>query len=381
MTTPKAGLDLLLRHGDLRELLAEPALTPVTDLLDEGAVVFRIDAFGLTANNVTYAALGDAFSYFKFFPARDGYVRVPVWGFGDVVASRASGVSVGERYYGFFPMSRYLVTSAARVNDLGFMDGVAHRAPLPAIYNHYARTSTDPAYRSDAEDLQMLLRPVFTTAFLIDDFLAKSDFFGADEVIFSSASSKTAYGAAFLLHARTTRPKIIGLTSNANIAFTRSLGVYDEVLTYDAAATLSRTSKSVYVDMAGNSHVRAAVHRHKGDALVYSCAVGGTHWEQRDATGPLPGARPTLFFAPTYGKERVAEWGARVFAERLGSAWSSFLAKVRGAPDATAASAEPLLNVVHGRGAGDVARVYLDLVEGRARPLDGHVLTMWGDAE
>ena len=37
--------------------------------LAEGAARFRIDGFALTSNNVTYAAFGDAMSYWRFFPA------------------------------------------------------------------------------------------------------------------------------------------------------------------------------------------------------------------------------------------------------------------------------------------------------------------------
>ena len=48
----------------------------------------------------------------------------------------------------------------------------------------------------------MLFRPLFTTSFLIDDFLADADYFGGKQVIFSSASAKTAYAAAQLLKAR-----------------------------------------------------------------------------------------------------------------------------------------------------------------------------------
>jgi hypothetical protein len=47
---------------------------------------------------------------------------------------------------------------------------------------------------------------LFTTSWLIDDFLADNRFFGAFDdanrpgvMLFSSASSKTAYGMAFML--------------------------------------------------------------------------------------------------------------------------------------------------------------------------------------
>ena len=53
----------------------------------------------------------------------------------------------------------------------------------------------------------------------------------------SSASSKTAYGTAFLLHGQ--GPQLVGLASAPNVAFTQSLGCYDRVLPYAAIDQLS----------------------------------------------------------------------------------------------------------------------------------------------
>ena len=39
--------------------------------LEDGQVRVRVDAFGFTANNVTYAAAGDMIGYWTFFPAAD----------------------------------------------------------------------------------------------------------------------------------------------------------------------------------------------------------------------------------------------------------------------------------------------------------------------
>ena len=61
-----------------------------------GEVVFRVDRFAVTANNVTYAVFGAAMKYWNFFPTDDlDWGIVPVWGFGDVVESRCEGVEVG----------------------------------------------------------------------------------------------------------------------------------------------------------------------------------------------------------------------------------------------------------------------------------------------
>jgi hypothetical protein len=55
----------------------------------------------------------------------------------------------------------------------------------------------------------MLLQPLFGTAFLLEDQLAEADFDGAETIVISSASSKTALATAFLLRRRST---LIGMT-------------------------------------------------------------------------------------------------------------------------------------------------------------------------
>ena len=54
----------------------------------------------------------------------------------------------------------------------GFVDGAAHRRALPAVYNHSSAAPPIPATAPSARPQQALLRPLFTTSFLIDDFLA-----------------------------------------------------------------------------------------------------------------------------------------------------------------------------------------------------------------
>ena len=43
----------------------------------------RVDRFALTANNITYAVMGNQLKYWSLFPAPSGFGIVPVWGFGD----------------------------------------------------------------------------------------------------------------------------------------------------------------------------------------------------------------------------------------------------------------------------------------------------------
>ncbi len=341
--------------------------------LRDGTVRLHIDAFALTSNNITYAAFGDAMNYWGFFPTGDAATGcIPVWGFANVVESRCDGVAVGERFYGYYPIASDVVLEPARVTPGGFFDGAEHRRELHAVYNHYSRCATDPGYVATREAEQALLRPLFITSFLIDDFLADNAFFGARSVVLSSASSKTAYGTAFCLAQRRgsdAAVKVIGLTSAGNLAFTRALGCYDQVLGYDEIVALAADVATVYVDFSGSVAVRSSVHRHFGDKLSYSCSVGGTHWDALGSGKGLPGPRPALFFAPAQVTKRNADWGPGGLQQQLANAWSAFMRPVT-------AGANPWLQVVRGKGEAAIATTYAALLAGTVNPAQGHVLSV-----
>lgn len=364
--------DFLVRRDDLHATRVRNTALP--DALAEGDVLMSVDRFALTANNVTYAAFGDAMSYWDFFPtAEEGWGLIPVWGFGTVIASRCEGVVVGERFYGYFPMGSHLLVQPTRVKGSGFVDGSTHREKLHPLYNQYTRNASDPLYDAGRETLQMLLRPLFITSFVIDDFLADNDFFGARAVLLSSASSKTAYGAAWQLALRGAGgPEVIGLTSPGNVAFVEALGCYDRVIRYEAIDTLATDLPVAYVDFAGDRALRSRLHHHFGDAMKQSLAVGSSHWDaERPASDgdALPGARPTFFFAPAQIRKRSGEWGADGFQQKFAAAWHTFVARVDD-------PAQPWMKVVEEQGTDAVDRVYRDFVDGRSRPDEGRILSI-----
>jgi Protein of unknown function (DUF2855) len=365
--------------SDLHQATFDADATASAPLAD-GQVRLRINSFALTSNNITYAAFGDAMKYWNFFPTSSAARGcIPVWGFADVVESRAEGLTaglqLGERIYGYFPMATHAVLQPARVSATSFVDAADHRRELHPVYNQYTRCAADPGYAVAHEAHIALLRPLFMTSFLIDDFLADNGFFGAKAVLLSSASSKTAYGTAFCLSQRrgtTSEVKAIGLTSAANAAFTRGLGCYDQVITYDEIASLPAAVPTAYVDMSGSASVRADVHQHFKDALKHSCAVGGTHWDDLSSKNPdapkhLPGPRPTLFFAPAQIKKRATDWGPAGLNQRTGAAWTAFMERLSN-------PAAPWLTVVSGKGAVAVEAVYRELLSGRTQPQQGHML-------
>jgi hypothetical protein len=325
----------------------------------------------LTANNITYAAFGEAMSYWNFFPVNEtGWGCIPMWGFGTVERTNVEGIRPGDRFYGYFPFASHLAVEPTHVGANSFVDGAAHRQPMARVYSQYARTSADALYTSDTEAEQMLLRPLFTTAFVIDDMLADNKYYGAKAVILSSASSKTSYASAFLL-ARRGDIEVIGLTSKANKGFVQSLGCYNRVLAYEELETLPATLPVAYVDVAGNMKVRNAMHRHFGNSLKLDCAVGATNWDQErtPADDNLPGANTTRFFAPTLIAKRTADWGTAGFQQKLLESWRAFLARVT-------APQNPWLKVVRASGAEAVAKTYQDVLAGRMPPIEGHILSL-----
>jgi hypothetical protein len=375
MTSSTEPLRLLVHRQNLRDTCFAADPDAQRDLAP-GQARLRIDQFALTSNNITYAAFGDAMKYWDFFPSdQPAHGCIPVWGFATVIESHSVGLPNGTRCFGCWPMGSHLVVTPASLDSRGFIDAAPHRAALPGAYRHVQLCAADPADRAVHDARQALLRPLFTTSFLIDDFLAEHRFFGAQQVLLSSASSKTAYGTALCVSARKHDARVIvtGMTSRANLAFTESLGCYDRVLAYDDLGTLDRELPTVYVDLSGSAMQRLAVHAHFSGALSYSCSVGGTHWDALGAGAGLPGPRPTLFFAPAQLRRRLDPppdgWGPAGLQERIDAAWARLMRAM------DRAGTEPWLVVQTGHGALTVRQTYLDLLEGRGDPRTGHLLS------
>ena len=364
MTHP-AGLDFLVNKSDWKQHRFDDAPVPE---LGPGQVLFRVDRFAFTANNISYALAGDMLGYWRFFPAPEGWGRLPTMGFGDVIASRHADVSEGTRCFGFYPMSRYLVIEPSAASTSQIMDGAAHREGLAPAYNQYSPTGGDALYQPDHEDALMLMRGLFMTSFLADDFIADKGF-GEQAVLISSASSKTSIALGHLV-STTGRARSVGLTSARNLEFVRKLGCYDQVVSYDEVASLDAATPTVYVDMAGNGALRRSVHEHFGAQLKHSCTIGATHWDQTGGGDEgLPGPKPEFFFAPGQIQKRAADWGPAELQRRLGEAWSGFRS-----------FSEGWLQVQRGYGRDAVERVYQETLAGRTEPQHGHVLSLWDAA-
>jgi len=344
------GWNLLVDRGDLTKT-AFADFDPQVPLA-EGEALLEVESFALTANNVTYGAVGDQIGYWKFFPAPEGLGRIPVWGFARVVRSSAADAPEGLRLFGYWPMSSHTVARLQK-RPSGYVEVSAHRAELPPTYNAYQ--AAEPA--AD-DDWRSLLRPLFMTSFLLDDQLSDTPL---TSLVLSSASSKTAMGLAWL--ARKRGVKVIGLTSPAHVALLESTGLYDEMVAYDSVPGLKAEAPAGYVDFAGRGAVTTGVHTALGDALVVSLGVGITHWDAMTAPRPqVPGVTPVFFFAPDRIRQRAQDWGMAELDARFRAALADFIA------------GNPWLSLKHHAGPEALQALYAEVVAGNVRPDEGHIV-------
>ncbi|PCJ66978.1 MAG: hypothetical protein COA73_00585 [Candidatus Hydrogenedentota bacterium] len=357
------NIDFIVNKSNLGECKFVPGDSAA---LEEGAVRFRVEKYAFTANNVTYGVAGDMLNYWQFFPAEEGWGRIPVWAIGTVAESRHDGLKEGDRYYGYFPMSSTLTVRPDRVSEGGFYDSTARRQELAPTYNQYLKVAPEYGIIPEYEDHSMLYRPLFATSFLIDDWLAAADFYDAKTLILSSASSKTSFGLAHQTALRGKEGfKIIGLTSPGNVAFVEGLGCYDQAITYDDISSIPNEGPVAYVDMAGSAEVSAAVHNHFADQLKLSLGVGLTHWQEAGQNADLPGAERQMFFAPDQIQKKAKELGPQAFQQTMGAALATLYA-----------FADKHVEIVQRKGREGVESTYQEMLTGKAKPNQGFIVSM-----
>ncbi|MEP5569595.1 MAG: DUF2855 family protein [Halioglobus sp.] len=337
----------------------------VDTTLADNEVLLRIDRLALTANNISYASAGDSLGYWRFFPAEEGWGRLPAMGWAQVEASAHPAITEGERVWGFFPMGTHLKVLAGKVSPQGFTDVSAHREGLAPVYAQFDRATGNPIYEEAREDQDSLLRGLFMTSWLVEDFLEVNNFFDARSCLITSASSKTSIALA---HCVKQRGKLasIAVTSAGNVEFCEGLGCYDKVVTYDAIASLDNSEQVVMVDMAGSKKILSDLHHHYGDNMKYSCRIGATHFEDFGPVDNLPGATPEFFFAPGHLQTRSKELGGAEFMMRLGGAYVGFRQ-----------FCDSWLRVERSRGVDGATAVYQQVLAGKADPASGQIISLW----
>jgi hypothetical protein len=304
-----------------------------THSLGADQALLKTDSFGFSANNITYALLGDKMGYWGFFPADEGWGKVPVWGFATVVASNHPNVVAGEKVFGYLPMASHLVITAGKTSASHFYDVDEKRKSISPVYDNYLRCAKDPGYQVKREAWQLNYRPLFMTSFVLDDYVGEQLPSDVKNIIVTSASSKTAYGTAFLLQQHKAQRKqnynIIGLTAKANKAFVNELGCYDRVVDYADIDQLSAQDDSWLLDFAGNKPLIVNLQHHLSSHLSRMLFIGATDVQAQEnkPEGHLPGE---VFFAPAQVKKRTHEWGAEGFSQKYAQAWQQFSKHIEG---------------------------------------------------
>ncbi|MFT5484393.1 MAG: hypothetical protein ACI9GW_003058 [Halieaceae bacterium] len=307
--------------------------TPAVSALAQGDIRVRINRFAFTANNITYAAAGDMLGYWQFFPPlgddSEGWGVIPVWGFAEIIESQVDGLPIGERLFGYFPPADLLDMSPKGVTHQRLVDGAEHRSQLPPGYNMYRRVAAEPGYDSSMDNERMLLWPLFITSFCLCDSLLFNDWYGAEQVIIISASSKTSIGLAYALYDDETAPAAVGVTSSRNLNLVTSLNLYDSAITYEDIEKIDASVPTVIVDMSGNSSVLGRMHSHLGENMKHCVNVGITHWEATGDNPDINTERSEFFFAPAHIQMRIKEWGVEGFDEKTANFIKNTVAKSR----------------------------------------------------
>ena len=347
----------LVNKYDLFETTFSEEKIPISK---ENEVILEIERYAFTSNNITYGVIGDTLGYWNFFPAEEPYGIIPVWGFANVTSSNNEYILEGDRFYGYFPMSRYLKVIPKKVNDFGFIDDSNHRRKLPPVYNHYSKIIK---YADESLEYHPLIKPLFLTSFLNYFFFQDEKFFDCDQIILTSASSKTALSLAFLLskYKLKDNKKIIAITSEKNMQFVSEIKFYDIVLSYDNAEENLKRSKSVIVDFAGNSDYLKKLSDHLGDGLKHVSLIGLADWSSKTNFKIIPNSK--FFFAPNHAEKRYREMGVKRTTLLADELLKEFIMKVKN-----------YIKLEYCNDPKDIHELYLKSLKGKIDPSKGYMV-------
>ena len=288
-----------------------------------------------------------------------------MWGFAEVEASEADGAEIGTRVYGYLPPSSSLIVEPVAADGGSFVDGSAHRKQLPSAYHRYLATGSDPFYRAETEAVQMLLRPLFFTSFLLDDLLADDGLHRPrPDRDLERLEQDLARGGVSAEPARRRRSRRAHLSPQRGFRRrTRHLrpsgGLRDDRVARDRPRDLRRRLR----------RRRPA----GGGPLPLRRRAGGEHRRRRDPLGGArcrtpassPARRRPSSSPPIASQSATEDWGREVLEERVAAAWHPFCEWM-----------EEWLEMIPGTGFEAVQSAFLDVLEGRVDPKHAHVLSL-----
>ncbi|KAJ7843050.1 hypothetical protein B0H14DRAFT_2779253 [Mycena olivaceomarginata] len=367
MTSGDTNFSLCFQRPSAPEVSRDKAViaaVPIPRHLPPNSILIKVDRFGFSANNITYQALGEQahFRYYDFHPA-PGNRRC--FAQNSWTCSRVGFGTI--RIYGYLAPSRYLLVpvSPSDVNRHAFyvpathISQLVHRRP----YNQIIRCAGDPEYTPTTlgEDLTMLYRPLFWTAYWFEDWIFSLGYRGATAFVISSASAKTAFCAAYLIGKRRSRGetnvKIVGVTSKGNTAFTKGLSLYDEVVEYDSFKSALGQGKWVYVDVAGKRRLQQAARK-----------AASLDWTTPTFTGSSKVPALEQFFMVEWLDVRKHQLSLHEIFRRQKQAWTELMV-----------DCIPWVRLEHVSGADEVKKAYDKIATRGFSPDVGFIWSLWDE--
>jgi len=189
-------------------------------------------------------------------------------------------VKVGTRYLAQLPIGDSVSFKGAKVDPDKHNALIIERSGVLAAYNVFQKW--DYSDGNINEDLALACFPGIITGYGLNFNLRHNDYYGADAVVLTAASSKVSLALAIYLRHNSeeypsTNKKIIGYTSESNKEFCQKTGLYDEVLGYeDTLKPLTGATKSsfVVIDTSGKGSVYEQNSKEDNVKIVKLLSVG-----------------------------------------------------------------------------------------------------------
>ena len=296
--------------------------------------------------------------------------RMPVWGFAEVAAvalrrrgGRGAAVWLSADQLASHRFARAGERARVRRRRTAPARAACRLQRVPAL-------RADPLYRADREAEQALLRPLFVTSFLIDD---------------SSLTTIASARAACCCRAHRARP----LTARRSVCSSdvvhrmrsghrahvagqrRNSRKASDATTMSSLMTrwrrcLSTSRRCTSISLAApRCAARSTITSPTGWPIrAPSAARIGTSSAARRIAGPATG----IVLRAGAVKKRSGDWGRDGLQQRIAAAWHAFMARITDAH-------RPWLTVVRGSGPEAITATYLELLDGKTNPRNGHMLS------
>jgi hypothetical protein len=267
---------------DTRQLTVSNGIVRPKQYLQAGAFLAKLERFGFSGSSLpqSQSTVVNGSSFSQHSSDSDNQ-NLYVWGYAQVIESNREGFEHGLGFYGWFPMTRYLVWNPDR-------DAVSTQMRVGTGNEPVVKAHTMPAL-DEAElfdlidpDLYVYLRPMLDVAFALGRTLIENNFKRAHQIVITGGSSKTALTLAFFLKywrnfkGVSSIPKIVGITSPLHRNHVVQLDYYDEVHVYNDISRLSK-APTVVVDLSSVSQILSMLHYQLKDQLTYVYGFGVPH--------------------------------------------------------------------------------------------------------